>query len=75
MEHIIFELRSDFPRRMPKDRLLRMVGVGAYVVTVLVPELAVMLIKEDMNRTDIAIYLLSVKGSHFWLMIITLSGE
>jgi hypothetical protein len=52
MEHIIFELRSDFPRRMPKDRLLRMVGVGAYVVTVLVPELAVMLIKEDMKVDD-----------------------
>ena len=52
MEHIIFELRSDFPRWMPKDRLLRMVGVGAYVVTVLVPELAVMLIKEDMKVDD-----------------------
>jgi hypothetical protein len=52
MEHIIFELRSDFPRRMPKDRLLRIVGVGAYVVTVLVPELAVMLIKEDMKVDD-----------------------
>jgi hypothetical protein len=52
MEHIIFELRSDFPQRMLEDPLLRMVGVGAYVVTVLVPELAVMLIKEDMKVDD-----------------------
>ena len=29
-----------------------MVGVGAYVVTVLVPELAVILIKEDMKVDD-----------------------
>jgi hypothetical protein len=49
MEHIIFELTSDFPRRMNEDPLLCKVGVGAYVVTVLVPELAVMLIKEDMK--------------------------
>ena len=52
MEHIIFKLRSDFPRRMLEDRLLRMVGVGAYVTTALVPELAVMLIKEDMKVDD-----------------------
>jgi hypothetical protein len=52
MEYIIFELRSDFPRRAAEDPLLRMVGVGAYVVTVLVPELAVMLIKEDMKVDD-----------------------
>ena len=49
MEHIIFELTSDFPRRMNEDPLLRKVGVGAYVVTVLVPELAVILIKEGME--------------------------
>jgi hypothetical protein len=52
MEHIIFELTSDFPRRMNEDPLLRMVRVGAYVVTVLVPKLAVMLIKEDMKVDD-----------------------
>ena len=52
MDHIIWKLRSDFDRRKPKDRLLRMVGVGAYVVTVLVPELAAMLIKEDMKVDD-----------------------
>jgi hypothetical protein len=49
MKYIIFELRSDFPRRMLEDPLLRIVGVGAYVITVLVPELAVMLIKEDIK--------------------------
>jgi RTC4-like domain len=37
---------------MLEDPLLRIVGVGAYVVTVLVPELAVMLIKEDMQVDD-----------------------
>jgi hypothetical protein len=52
MQHIIWTLRFDFPHQMLKDRLLRMVGVGAYVVTVLVPELAVMLIKEDMEVDD-----------------------
>lgn len=31
---------------------MREVGVGAYVVTVLVPELAAMLIKEDMKVDD-----------------------
>jgi hypothetical protein len=51
-EHIIFELGSDFRLRAAKDRLLRNVGVGNYVVTVLVPELAVMLIKEDMKVDD-----------------------
>jgi RTC4-like domain len=52
MEHIIWKLRSDFPQRMPEDQLLREVGVGAYVVTVLVSELAVMLTKEDMKVDD-----------------------
>jgi hypothetical protein len=52
MEHIIWKLKSDFDSRMPKDQLMRMVGVGAFVVTVLVPELAVMLIKEDMKVDD-----------------------
>ena len=52
MEHIIFDLRSDFSRQLRKDPLLRIVGVGAYIETVLVPELAVMLIKEDMKVDD-----------------------
>jgi hypothetical protein len=52
VEHITFELRSDFPRRAVEDRLLRKVGVGEYVATVLGPELAVMLIKEDMKVCD-----------------------
>jgi hypothetical protein len=52
MEHILWKLRSDFPQRMLEDQLLREVGVGAYVVTVLVPELAAMLIKEDMKVDD-----------------------
>lgn len=52
MEYITFELTSDFPCRMNEDPLLRMIGVGVYVVTVLVPELAVILIKEDMKMDD-----------------------
>jgi hypothetical protein len=51
-EHIIFEFRSEFPGRASKDRLLRSVRVDDFVVTVLVPELAVMLIKEDMKVGD-----------------------
>jgi hypothetical protein len=34
---------------MVEDRLLREVGVSAYTITVPVPELAVMLIKEDLK--------------------------
>jgi hypothetical protein len=50
--HIIFEFTPDFRRREAEDQLLRKVGVSSYVVTVLVPELAVMLIKEDMKVGD-----------------------
>ena len=52
MEQIIYLFGSEFPRWAVKDRLLRSVGVADYVVTVLVPELAVMLIKEDMTVCD-----------------------
>lgn len=52
MEQIISLFGSEFPRWTTKDRLLRSVGVADYVVTVLVPELAVMLIKEDMTVCD-----------------------
>ena len=37
---------------MNEDPLLRMAGVGVYVATVLVPELAVILIKEDMKMDN-----------------------
>jgi hypothetical protein len=37
---------------MNEDPLLRIIGVGVYVVTILVPELAVILIKEDMKMDD-----------------------
>lgn len=46
------ELGDEFRRRAVTDRLLRITGVADYVVTVLVPELAVMLIKEDMRACD-----------------------
>jgi hypothetical protein len=37
---------------MPKDRLLRMVEVGIYIITVLISELAIMLIKKDIKVDD-----------------------
>jgi hypothetical protein len=52
MEHIIFKLGSAFRRRTLEDPLFRTVGVGEYVAIVLIPELAVMLIKEDMKVDD-----------------------
>jgi hypothetical protein len=51
-EHIRFKLRSDFSLRAAKDRLLRNVEVGVYVITVLVPELAVRLIKKNIKVGD-----------------------
>jgi hypothetical protein len=51
-EYIIFELTPDFARRQAEDRFLREVRVDVYVVIVLVPELAVMLVKEDMKVGD-----------------------
>ena len=51
-EHIISELKPYLDLQIAKDTLLRDVGVGAYVVTVLILELAVMLIKEDMKMDD-----------------------
>jgi hypothetical protein len=51
-EHIVAELGSELRRRAATDRLLRATGVADYVVTVLVPQLAVMLIKEDMRAGD-----------------------
>lgn len=43
---------SELRRRAIRDRLMRTTGVADFVVTVLVPELAVMLIKEDMRTGD-----------------------
>jgi hypothetical protein len=48
----VAELGSELRRRAATDRLLRATGVADYVVTVLVPQLAVMLIKEDMRAGD-----------------------
>ena len=48
MAELGFELR----RRAVTDRLLRATGVTDYIITVLVPELAVMLVKEDINACD-----------------------
>ena len=49
MEHIIFALGSEHSRWAVKGRLVRAVGVADYVVTTLVLELTVVLIKQDMK--------------------------
>jgi hypothetical protein len=49
MEHIIFAPGSQRSRWAVKGRLTRTVGVADHVVTALVLELTVMLIKEDMK--------------------------
>lgn len=51
-DHILREFETEFPERQVDDRLFRGVGTADYVTGVLVPELAVMLIKEDMNVGD-----------------------
>jgi hypothetical protein len=52
MQHIMTEFGDELRRRAVTDRLMRATGVGSYVVTVLVPELAVMLVMEDMKVCD-----------------------
>ena len=51
MQHIMMEFRCEL-REALKDQLVRTTGVGLYVTTVLVPELAAMLVKEDMKVCD-----------------------
>lgn len=46
------EFGSELRQKASKDRLMRINGVGSYVLTVLVPELAVMLVKEDMKVSN-----------------------
>jgi hypothetical protein len=43
------EFGSELRQRMVKDRLMRATGVGSYVIIILVPELAVKLVKEDIK--------------------------
>ena len=42
MQHIMIEFGSKLRERALTDGLMRAIGIGHYVVTVLVPELAVM---------------------------------
>ena len=51
-EYILGEFEFEFSRRAVGDRILRNSGVFNYVNTVLMPELAVMLIKEDIGVND-----------------------
>jgi RTC4-like domain len=52
LEHILAEFGPELRRRSDSDRLIRATGVSDFVITVLVPELAVMLVKEDMKVCD-----------------------
>jgi hypothetical protein len=52
LEHILAEFGPELHRRSNSDGLIRTTGVSDFVITVLVPELAVMLVKEDMNVCD-----------------------
>ena len=52
MEHILAEFGPELRRRAVSDGLIRVSGLIYYVITVLVPELAVMLIQEDMKVCD-----------------------
>jgi RTC4-like domain len=48
----MIEFGSKLHQRALTDGLMRAIGIGHYIVTVLVPELAAMLIKEDMKVCD-----------------------
>jgi hypothetical protein len=52
LEHILAEFGPEFRRRSNSDGLIRTTGVSDFVITVLVLELAVMLVKEDKNVCD-----------------------
>lgn len=49
MEAILSKFASKMRRIAPSDPLIQATGVSAFIQTVLVPELTVMLVKEDMN--------------------------
>jgi hypothetical protein len=52
LEHILAECGPELRRRSDSDRLIRTTGISDFVITVLVPELVVMLVKEDMKVCD-----------------------
>ena len=54
MEHILAEFGPELRRRAVSDGFIRTSGLIYYVITVLAPELAVMLIQENMKvcKTD-----------------------
>jgi hypothetical protein len=52
VEHILAECGSELRQRVVSDGIIRTSGLIYYVITVLVPELAVMLIQEDMEVCD-----------------------
>jgi len=52
MEFILDKYRPELRRRAVKDTLLYITEVADYVITVLISELAVILIKEDIRIGD-----------------------
>jgi hypothetical protein len=52
VERVLAEFGPELRRRAVSDGLIHASGLIYYVVTVLVPELAVMLIQEDMKVCD-----------------------
>lgn len=51
-EHIVADFGSALRQNAVMHRFIYTTGVADYILTVLVPELAVMLIKEDMKMCD-----------------------
>ena len=52
MEYILAEFGPELRRRSNSDRFIRTTGVSDFIITILMPELAVMLVKEDMKVCD-----------------------
>lgn len=52
MDAIINHFAGKFKHLAPTDGLIKAAGVSGFVQSVMVPELAVMLVKEDMNIED-----------------------
>lgn len=52
MQNIVFHFKDRIRKVAAQDRLISTRGVSGYVQSVLAPELAVMLVKEDMGVDD-----------------------
>jgi hypothetical protein len=48
----MIEFKSEFRQNAVTDGLMRIIGICCFVITILVPELAVILIKKDIKMCD-----------------------